>query len=426
LVFRINLMRDPVIAADGFTYERASIEQWMETHDVSPRTSEPFKHTFLTTNFMARQLIASWCEQNDVPVPSGPIPDAKPAPLGGGAAAAAELQLKPLVTCVAHPKEQLRVFCNDCGHGVCLLCAVDTKRCKSHATEVLETFLEDLTADREGWVQAHENCRRSIEQLCTSIQADADAKKQAIDTEAAALLQQVRAAVDERATALGAIAEKRQQREELVFAAAASPELGLKHSAAAATIAAAVNRFRAPVPAAPAAEFRSAAAPATAVGQIVVFATAVDLEDEDARKAAAEAAALTVAVQSLGSLGCSAILGRVHDRNKVTQFEALLKTKLQHKSYRLLYTWSRDGKTNASFHQNCDNQVRAHRIPPRAFISPPTASAGPHSRHPSLDHWTHLWRLRCCIMDLCRRLLQLFPMLPVSGRESDGGRTHVL
>jgi len=340
-------MQDPVIAADGFTYERCYIQQWMQGHDVSPRTGQPFLHTFLTPNVMARQLIAAWCEKNDLPVPSAPSCDLQQAGVH-----------KPAVTCAAHPKEQLRVFCSDCGHGICILCAVDAKRCKTHATEALDTLLEDLRRDRECWVQAHEDCRSSIEQLCVCIQADADSKKQAIDIEAAALLQKARTAVDERVTALAATAEKRQQREQLVAAAADSPELGLKGSAAAVTIAAAVNRFKALVPDVHAAEFRPAAAPALAVGQVVVLSIARDLEDEDARKAAAEETALTVAVQALGQLGCSALLGRVRDRNLVTQLEVLLQTKLQHRSYKLLYTWSKDGSSNASFHRHCDNQVR--------------------------------------------------------------------
>jgi hypothetical protein len=51
-------------------------------------------------------------------------------------------------------------------------------------------------------------------------------------------------------------------------------------------------------------------------------------------------------------------LVRVGDRNKVQQFAALMRTRLPGKRYRLLYTWSRDGRSNASFHQRCDNQVR--------------------------------------------------------------------
>ena len=60
----------------------------------------------------------------------------------------------------------------------------------------------------------------------------------------------------------------------------------------------------------------------------------------------------------MGGLLDSALLQRVGDRNKVQQFAALLRTKLPGKRYRLLYTWSRDGRSNASFHQRCDNQVR--------------------------------------------------------------------
>ena len=72
--------------------------------------------------------------------------------------------------------------------------------------------------------------------------------------------------------------------------------------------------------------------------------------------AAAAAAAMAAA---LGPLVGSTLLQRVADRNKVQQFAALMGTKLPGKRYRLLYTWSRDGRSNASFHQRCDNQVRA-------------------------------------------------------------------
>jgi len=36
--FQCQLMIDPVIAADGFTYEREAIELWLQGHDTSPRT----------------------------------------------------------------------------------------------------------------------------------------------------------------------------------------------------------------------------------------------------------------------------------------------------------------------------------------------------------------------------------------------------
>jgi len=43
----------------------------------------------------------------------------------------------------------------------------------------------------------------------------------------------------------------------------------------------------------------------------------------------------------------------------VQQFAALMRGRLAGRGYRLLYTWSRDGRSSASFHQRCDNQVRA-------------------------------------------------------------------
>ena len=88
-----------------------------------------------------------------------------------------------------------------------MLCAVDVKRCKAHATEALDTLTEELKADREEWARVQEECRLGAEQLCLAIQADADAKIQCITREAAALQLQVRAAADERAACLGAIVQ---------------------------------------------------------------------------------------------------------------------------------------------------------------------------------------------------------------------------
>ena len=56
--------------------------------------------------------------------------------------------------------------------------------------------------------------------------------------------------------------------------------------------------------------------------------------------------------------GLAKLVG-VTDANKVAQFTALLRPRLAGRGYRLLYTWSRDGRSHASFHQHCDNQVRA-------------------------------------------------------------------
>ena len=192
MCFGGGLMADPVVAADGKTYDRDSIEDWMKTRNVSPLTNTPFVHKFLNPNDAIRELIVEWCEQNGMPVPVAPKREAEEVVAGGGAAEAALLH-KPKVMCSAHPKEQLRVFCQDCDHAVCVLCAVDVKRCKTHATEALDTLVAELEAEREEWAGAQEECRRGAEQLCLHIQADADAKIQCISNQSAALQQQVHA-----------------------------------------------------------------------------------------------------------------------------------------------------------------------------------------------------------------------------------------
>jgi hypothetical protein len=382
MMFDCGLMADPVVASDGFTYERKSIEDWMEDHDVSPTTSEPLEHKFLISSISIRKMIAAWCEENGVPVPKPPKPAAKPVVAGGGAAAV--MLQKPVVMCQRHSKEPLRVFCVNCDHAVCFICACDTGICKTHTTKVFDPLIEELKTDREGWARAQRECNEGAEQLCADIQADGDTKirvySQAIITQVADLQQKVRTAAAARSAAMAAIVAKRQEREELVAGASASPEIAAQGSAAAAVVVSALNRAKAPVPPASAAQFRSAAAPAAAVGQVVIADAVVDCEDEAARAAAAaaEAAAAAAAaaataaaaaaalVAALGPLGGSALLQRVADRNKVQQFAALIGTKLPGKRYRLLYTWSRDGRSNASFQQHCHNQVCA--LLPSSFL----------------------------------------------------------
>ncbi|XP_068756252.1 WD repeat, SAM and U-box domain-containing protein 1-like isoform X2 [Montipora capricornis] len=53
-----EIMCDPVIAADGYTYERASIEEWLKSgRKSSPMTNAPLKTTTLTPNRMLKNLI---------------------------------------------------------------------------------------------------------------------------------------------------------------------------------------------------------------------------------------------------------------------------------------------------------------------------------------------------------------------------------
>jgi hypothetical protein len=54
---RYNLMVDPVICADGYTYDQAAITEWLESHDTSPLTNEILSNKDLIPNQTLRQRI---------------------------------------------------------------------------------------------------------------------------------------------------------------------------------------------------------------------------------------------------------------------------------------------------------------------------------------------------------------------------------
>ena len=57
-------MKEPVLAADGHTYERVCIEQWMATgRTSSPMTSEELSSTQLFPNHNAKQTIAAFLDK---------------------------------------------------------------------------------------------------------------------------------------------------------------------------------------------------------------------------------------------------------------------------------------------------------------------------------------------------------------------------
>eukprot|EP00961_Rhodomonas_salina_P110464 1486543-Rhodomonas_salina.1 len=55
-----DLMKDPVIAADGHSYERAAIEKWLHKHDTSPLTGAQLSNNTLTPNIALRNAIEEW------------------------------------------------------------------------------------------------------------------------------------------------------------------------------------------------------------------------------------------------------------------------------------------------------------------------------------------------------------------------------
>lgn len=52
-------MRDPVIAADGHSYERTALEAWLAQHSISPVTGRPLPHTRIVENVLIRTAIAT-------------------------------------------------------------------------------------------------------------------------------------------------------------------------------------------------------------------------------------------------------------------------------------------------------------------------------------------------------------------------------
>ncbi|GAA0142759.1 ubiquitin-protein ligase [Lithospermum erythrorhizon] len=69
----LELMTDPVIVSTGQTYERSSIEKWLEAgHNTCPKTQQALTNTTLTPNYVLRSLIAQWCDANGIEAPKRP------------------------------------------------------------------------------------------------------------------------------------------------------------------------------------------------------------------------------------------------------------------------------------------------------------------------------------------------------------------
>lgn len=55
-----EIMEDPVVCADGFTYENSAITDWLATHDTSPMTNAVLDHKHLTRNNVLRSAIREY------------------------------------------------------------------------------------------------------------------------------------------------------------------------------------------------------------------------------------------------------------------------------------------------------------------------------------------------------------------------------
>ncbi|WCJ38311.1 U-box domain-containing protein 3 [Euphorbia peplus] len=61
----LELMLDPVIVASGQTFERASIQKWLDNGlTTCPKTRQTLAHTNLIPNYTVKAMIANWSEEN--------------------------------------------------------------------------------------------------------------------------------------------------------------------------------------------------------------------------------------------------------------------------------------------------------------------------------------------------------------------------
>ncbi|KAE8665131.1 Detected protein of confused Function [Hibiscus syriacus] len=60
-------MPDPVFMASGQTYERASIQKWLDSGlTICPKTRQPLAHKNLIPNYTVKEMVSSWCEENNL------------------------------------------------------------------------------------------------------------------------------------------------------------------------------------------------------------------------------------------------------------------------------------------------------------------------------------------------------------------------
>ncbi len=59
------VMVEPVIAADGHTYERVAIQRWLRSSTVSPVTGDELPHTRLVPNVLVRSAVSQHAQLSD-------------------------------------------------------------------------------------------------------------------------------------------------------------------------------------------------------------------------------------------------------------------------------------------------------------------------------------------------------------------------
>jgi hypothetical protein len=159
MTFACDVMDDPVVAADGFTYEREAITQWLASHSTSPTTNEPMHSKVVFPNVSIRAQIIAWRELHGLPMASNtcsvPVPSSSRARVFSSTAASSSLLKSSAAVCPTHPNEPLRAFCITCKKSICSDCAVDTTLCKLHVTRSVSSIITQLQSEHAIWQQVH-------------------------------------------------------------------------------------------------------------------------------------------------------------------------------------------------------------------------------------------------------------------------------
>jgi hypothetical protein len=63
MIFTLDVMEEPVIAIDGFTYEKRCILEWFSTKGTSPTTGAVLTSKALIPNHSLKSQINQWREE---------------------------------------------------------------------------------------------------------------------------------------------------------------------------------------------------------------------------------------------------------------------------------------------------------------------------------------------------------------------------
>jgi hypothetical protein len=213
----------------------------------------------LIPNMDKRRQINAWREEHGLPALAFGKPAKPQAPSSGVAAGGGAQLLKPVAVC-AFSKKPLQGFCTTCKKGICIHCAMDPARCKSHDTRPLDAIVCGIRDTHAAWAQVLEGRPQQLQAECDRVDAAGDAAIQAIREEVAELkLELQRACVGD----LDGIIREQAQLLADVELAASSPDAAVAGSEASRCLLTAVTRApRPPPPGAGGGRFEAAAADA--------------------------------------------------------------------------------------------------------------------------------------------------------------------